>query len=95
VWQTGTIFASVAIVNGPPPARDPVGDTLLGRKTKGIEFPGRISAMKPRLRSLLPLLVVVWLAAGAAGCNTMQGIGADISAAGDALEGSAKKNKSY
>jgi predicted small secreted protein len=51
--------------------------------------------MKRRLSSLFPLLVAVWLVAGATGCNTMQGIGADIAAAGDAIEGSAKKSKSY
>lgn len=28
-------------------------------------------------------------------CNTMEGIGKDVEAAGDALENSAKDNKSY
>lgn len=29
------------------------------------------------------------------GCNTMEGIGKDMEAAGDAIEGSAKENKNY
>lgn len=30
-----------------------------------------------------------------AGCNTMEGIGKDMEAAGDAIEGSAQENKNY
>lgn len=30
-----------------------------------------------------------------AGCNTMEGIGKDVEAAGDAIENSAKDNKRY
>lgn len=30
-----------------------------------------------------------------AGCNTMEGIGKDMGAAGDAIENSAKDNKDY
>ena len=32
---------------------------------------------------------------GLSACNTIQGVGADIEAAGDAVENSAKKTKNY
>jgi entericidin B len=41
----------------------------------------------------LAVLALLGSAALAAGCNTMEGLGKDISKAGTALEGAAKKNK--
>jgi len=42
------------------------------------------------------LLIAVLLTLGnISACNTVQGIGKDIEAAGGAIEGSAKKNKKY
>jgi len=45
--------------------------------------------------SLIKLFTVCLIAAFAQGCNTVQGLGKDLSAAGDKIEESAKKNKSY
>ena len=42
------------------------------------------------LASMLSLLSM-----GLMGCNTMRGMGEDVSAAGGAVEHSAEKNKSY
>ncbi|BDZ73701.1 MULTISPECIES: entericidin A/B family lipoprotein [Methylophaga] len=46
--------------------------------------------MKP-LALLLSVCFILFLA----GCNTMEGIGKDVGAAGDALEKSASENKGY
>jgi predicted small secreted protein len=35
----------------------------------------------------------LWLVVGLSGCNTIEGVGKDISKAGDAIEGAAKKSK--
>lgn len=44
-----------------------------------------------RVLSVLCLLSMLFLA----GCNTMEGLGQDARAAGDALTGAAKDNKGY
>lgn len=42
---------------------------------------------------------IIWIAfcalMGIAACNTMEGMGEDIEAGGDAIEDSASKNKNY
>ncbi|MDE1153245.1 MAG: entericidin A/B family lipoprotein [Micavibrio sp.] len=43
----------------------------------------------------LSLALITFLALPLAGCNTMEGLGKDTSAAGHALEDSAQKTKSY
>lgn len=44
--------------------------------------------------------ITIWLASlltllGVTACNTMQGMGQDIEAGGDAIENSAEKHKNY
>ncbi len=50
-----------------------------------------------QLRKLITTLIALFAFSGAAallaGCNTMEGIGKDISKAGDKIEEAAKKNK--
>ncbi len=41
------------------------------------------------------LLLSFCLTAVLAGCNTIEGIGKDVEAAGDAIENSASENKNY
>lgn len=41
------------------------------------------------------LLMTLLFVLGLAGCNTMEGAGQDMEAAGDAIEDSASKNKNY
>jgi predicted small secreted protein len=43
------------------------------------------------IRILSTLCLVMFLA----GCNTMEGVGKDMEAAGDAIEDSASENKNY
>lgn len=50
--------------------------------------------MNRRLR-MWSCLAVAALVLGLAGCNTIQGIGQDMSAAGQAIEREADKNKGY
>ena len=47
------------------------------------------------LKRLAALLALVGIAANAAGCNTIEGAGKDIKAAGGAIEKSASKTKGY
>ncbi len=47
------------------------------------------------MRNLLYSLIIFFSIGMLAGCNTMSGVGEDIEAAGDAIEDSAEKNKSY
>ena len=47
------------------------------------------------LRKLAALLALAAIAVAAAGCNTLEGAGKDIKAAGGALEKSASKTKGY
>jgi predicted small secreted protein len=42
---------------------------------------------------ILAVLAALGVAGLATGCNTMEGLGKDISKAGSTLEGAAKKNK--
>ncbi len=46
-----------------------------------------------KMLRILVVLAILGAAGLAAGCNTMEGLGKDISRAGTALEGAAKKNK--
>ena len=47
------------------------------------------------LKKLAALLALAGIVAAAAGCNTLEGAGKDIKAAGDAIEKSASKTKGY
>lgn len=44
---------------------------------------------------ILSLLLAAFMAAPLAACNTMEGVGRDARAAGDALTGAAQKTKTY
>ena len=41
------------------------------------------------------LVGLAWVALAVAGCNTIEGAGKDVKAAGGAVEKAASKNKSY
>ena len=41
------------------------------------------------------LIALSWVALALAGCNTIEGAGKDVKAAGGAIEKSAQKTKSY
>ena len=43
----------------------------------------------------IALIVLSWAALALSGCNTIEGAGKDIKAAGGAIEKSAGKNKGY
>ena len=47
------------------------------------------------LSTLAMTLCALVLILGLSGCNTLSGVGADIEAAGDAIEDKAEKNKTY
>ena len=47
------------------------------------------------LKRIALLLALSWIALGLAGCNTIEGAGKDLKAAGGAIEKSAGKNKGY
>jgi predicted small secreted protein len=52
--------------------------------------------MKNIMFKIVPLTFLLLISATfISGCNTMSGIGKDIESAGDAIEGSAEKHKSY
>jgi len=44
---------------------------------------------------LIALLLFLYFALTLAGCNTIEGIGKDVEAAGVAIENSASENKNY
>jgi predicted small secreted protein len=46
-------------------------------------------------KKLAALMVLVGFVAGAVGCNTIEGIGKDVKAAGGAVEKAAEKTKTY
>lgn len=46
-------------------------------------------------KMIFSLLLAAALAAPLSGCNTMEGLGKDASAAGDAITGAAHKTKGY
>lgn len=48
-----------------------------------------------KMRNFILLITVFLTLGNLSACNTVQGIGKDIEAAGGAIEGSAKKNKKY
>jgi predicted small secreted protein len=47
------------------------------------------------LHMLIRILSTLCLVMFLAGCNTMEGVGKDMEAAGDAIEDSASENKNY
>jgi predicted small secreted protein len=47
------------------------------------------------LNRLLPLVVLLLAGAALAGCNTIEGAGKDVKAAGGAVEKAAKSTKTY
>ena len=47
------------------------------------------------LGKIAAVVALIGIAVGAAGCNTIEGAGKDIKAAGDAIERSASKTKGY
>lgn len=47
------------------------------------------------MKKIILVLILVALAAPLAACNTMEGIGRDTRAAGDAITGAANKTKGY
>ncbi len=52
-----------------------------------------MQTMKLKLVALL--FLSLFISAFLSGCNTMSGVGKDVESAGDAIEHSAEKNKSY
>lgn len=46
-------------------------------------------------KHILALIAAMGVLFTVTACNTMQGMGKDVEAGGDAIEDSAKKNKSY
>ena len=46
-------------------------------------------------KKLAALIAVAGLVAGAVGCNTIEGMGKDVKAAGGAVEKAAEKSKTY
>lgn len=48
--------------------------------------------LSPRMRSILALLAITLLALGLGACNTIVGIGEDVSAAGQSLADAAEPN---
>lgn len=55
----------------------------------------RCLVKKPVKKIVFSLLLAALLAAPLAACNTMEGLGRDARAAGDALTGAAQKSKTY
>jgi predicted small secreted protein len=47
------------------------------------------------MRKLIALLAAVGLAVVVSGCNTVEGMGKDVKAAGGAVEKAAEKSKTY
>ena len=54
----------------------------------------KTTKISPRLRSILALLAITLLALGLGACNTIAGIGEDVSAAGQSLADVAEPNNS-
>lgn len=46
-------------------------------------------------KQFIILMTALFALTGLAACNTMEGMGQDIEAGGDAIEDSAEKNKNY
>ncbi|TMG85388.1 MAG: entericidin A/B family lipoprotein [Betaproteobacteria bacterium] len=44
---------------------------------------------------IVALLLLIGFAVGIAGCNTVEGMGKDVKAGGQAIEKAADKNKTY
>jgi entericidin B len=51
--------------------------------------------MSKKIVTLLSLIAFAVAAAGMTGCNTMEGMGKDVKAGGQAIEKAADKNKGY
>ncbi len=51
--------------------------------------------MKATAQKIACLVILAALALPLGACNTMEGLGRDTQAAGDALTGAAKENKGY
>ncbi len=51
--------------------------------------------MKTTAQKIICLAILAALAMPLAACNTMEGLGRDTKAAGDALTGAAQENKGY
>ncbi|HXH02751.1 MAG TPA: Entericidin EcnAB [Candidatus Competibacteraceae bacterium] len=51
--------------------------------------------MNARIPRLAIVLLMLISPLGLMACNTMQGVGADVKAAGQAIEGEAAKKKTY
>ena len=51
--------------------------------------------MKTKTTLFAKFLIAIFAVALISGCNTVQGIGKDLGAAGEKIEDSAKKNKKY
>ena len=49
----------------------------------------------PQPKRFAMLLALVWIAVASTGCNTIEGAGKDVKAAGGAVEKAAGKAKSY
>jgi predicted small secreted protein len=49
----------------------------------------------PSLKTLLFLMVILSMPLALSACNTMEGIGKDVGAAGEKLEDEAEENKTY
>jgi predicted small secreted protein len=47
------------------------------------------------LRKIAALIALAGFAFAVAGCNTMEGVGKDVKASGNAIEKAAEKNKTY
>jgi predicted small secreted protein len=47
------------------------------------------------MRKLIALLALVGLCVAVTGCNTVEGMGRDVKAAGGAVEKAAEKSKTY
>jgi entericidin B len=47
------------------------------------------------MKKIITLFAAFLLIAGLSACNTIEGIGKDAAAAGDAITGSARDNKGY
>jgi predicted small secreted protein len=47
------------------------------------------------LRKIVALIALAGFAFAVAGCNTMEGVGKDVKASGNAIEKAAEKNKTY
>jgi predicted small secreted protein len=61
--------------------------------------PNQITApcgyLERRMKAFYALIVGMFVAAGLSACNTVEGVGQDVKAAGSKVEGEAKEHKKY